>query len=217
MAVRNCNSSRSRSSIRARAKAGAAPSNGSASSCNKPTDFYWRKHVRRWIRFAGAEEEQAGLSAHGAQGGQGLARARCARLRGKRGRRREAGQAHVVPTERQAEVRRGGLVFLDRLQEPQASRWRARQSDEGPAHHQHDGPQVDAFRRKAHVLRRVQRHDQPLRRRSKSAKNNEPFVINRVFDAPRERGWEAWAEGEKLKQWWGPAGVKGPTRKVDPR
>ena len=34
----------------------------------------------------------------------------------------------------------------------------------------------------------------------------EPFVISRVFDAPRERVWQAWTEVERLKQWWGPGG-----------
>ena len=34
----------------------------------------------------------------------------------------------------------------------------------------------------------------------------EPFVISRVFDAPRERVWQAWTEVERLKQWWGPKG-----------
>lgn len=34
----------------------------------------------------------------------------------------------------------------------------------------------------------------------------EPFVISRVFDAPRERVWAAWTEEERLKQWWGPMG-----------
>ncbi len=33
-----------------------------------------------------------------------------------------------------------------------------------------------------------------------------PFVISRVFDAPRERVWKAWTEIEQLKQWWGPIG-----------
>lgn len=31
-----------------------------------------------------------------------------------------------------------------------------------------------------------------------------PFVISRVFDAPRERVWAAWTEVEHLKRWWGP-------------
>jgi uncharacterized protein YndB with AHSA1/START domain len=30
------------------------------------------------------------------------------------------------------------------------------------------------------------------------------FVIQRVFDAPRERVWQAWTEPERLKHRWGP-------------
>ena len=33
-----------------------------------------------------------------------------------------------------------------------------------------------------------------------------PFVISRVFDAPRDKVWKAWTEVERLKQWWGPKG-----------
>jgi uncharacterized protein YndB with AHSA1/START domain len=50
-----------------------------------------------------------------------------------------------------------------------------------------------------------------------SAKKSEPFVISRVFDAPRERVWKSWTEAERLKQWWGPAGFKVHTSKVDLR
>ncbi len=34
------------------------------------------------------------------------------------------------------------------------------------------------------------------------------FVITRVFDAPRDLVWKAWAEPERLQQWWGPKGCK---------
>ena len=44
-----------------------------------------------------------------------------------------------------------------------------------------------------------------------------PFEISRVFDAPRDRVWKAWTETERLKQWWGPAGFKVHTCKVDLR
>jgi uncharacterized protein YndB with AHSA1/START domain len=44
-----------------------------------------------------------------------------------------------------------------------------------------------------------------------------PFVISRVFDAPRDRVWKAWTEAELLKQWWGPKGFKVHTSKVDLR
>jgi uncharacterized protein YndB with AHSA1/START domain len=43
------------------------------------------------------------------------------------------------------------------------------------------------------------------------------FVISRVYDAPRERVWQAWTESERLKQWWGPKGFKVHTCKVDLR
>jgi uncharacterized protein YndB with AHSA1/START domain len=33
-----------------------------------------------------------------------------------------------------------------------------------------------------------------------------PFVISRVFDAPRDRVWQAWTEVERLKQWFSPKG-----------
>lgn len=44
-----------------------------------------------------------------------------------------------------------------------------------------------------------------------------PFEISRVFDAPRDRVWKAWTEAERLKHWWGPAGFKVHTCKVDLR
>jgi uncharacterized protein YndB with AHSA1/START domain len=31
-----------------------------------------------------------------------------------------------------------------------------------------------------------------------------PFVMKRVFDAPRDLVWKAWSEPERLAQWWGP-------------
>jgi uncharacterized protein YndB with AHSA1/START domain len=34
-----------------------------------------------------------------------------------------------------------------------------------------------------------------------------PFVIARVFDAPRELVWRVWTEREHLMRWWGPKGV----------
>jgi uncharacterized protein YndB with AHSA1/START domain len=45
----------------------------------------------------------------------------------------------------------------------------------------------------------------------------QPFVISRVFDAPRDKVWKAWTEAERLKKWWGPAGFKVHTAKVDLR
>ena len=43
----------------------------------------------------------------------------------------------------------------------------------------------------------------------------EPFVISRVFDAPRERVWQAWTEVERLKQWFSPKGYTVIAAKMD--
>ena len=48
-------------------------------------------------------------------------------------------------------------------------------------------------------------------------KKIEPFVISRIFDAPRDRVWKAWTEAEQLKQWWGPKGFAVTRCKVDLR
>ncbi len=42
-----------------------------------------------------------------------------------------------------------------------------------------------------------------------------PFVISRVFDAPRDRVWKSWTEAERLKQWWGPKGFTVKQLKLD--
>lgn len=39
-----------------------------------------------------------------------------------------------------------------------------------------------------------------------SASND--FVISRVFDAPRDLLWRCFTEVERMKQWWGPKGVR---------
>jgi len=44
-----------------------------------------------------------------------------------------------------------------------------------------------------------------------------PFIISRVFDAPRERVWQAWTEVERLKKWWGPKGFTVTHCKLDLR
>jgi uncharacterized protein YndB with AHSA1/START domain len=44
-----------------------------------------------------------------------------------------------------------------------------------------------------------------------------PFVISRVFDAPRERVWQAWTEVERLKQWFSPKGCTVIAGKMDLR
>jgi len=38
--------------------------------------------------------------------------------------------------------------------------------------------------------------------------NPEEFVISRVFDAPRQVVWKAWAEPKELQKWFGPKGVE---------
>ena len=42
-----------------------------------------------------------------------------------------------------------------------------------------------------------------------------PFEISRVYDAPRERVWQAWTEADHLKKWWGPKGFSVTHCKVD--
>jgi uncharacterized protein YndB with AHSA1/START domain len=44
-----------------------------------------------------------------------------------------------------------------------------------------------------------------------------PFVIERVFDAPRDKVWQAWTEAERLRQWFAPAGFKTVHNKLDLR
>ena len=48
-------------------------------------------------------------------------------------------------------------------------------------------------------------------------KTTEPFVISRVFDAPRDRVWAAWTEVERLKQWFSPKGFTVIAAKMDLR
>ena len=50
-----------------------------------------------------------------------------------------------------------------------------------------------------------------------ATKSNEPFVISRVFDAPRDRVWQSWTEAERPKQWWGPKGFVVSHCKIDLR
>lgn len=35
---------------------------------------------------------------------------------------------------------------------------------------------------------------------------NKTLIIERAFDAPRERVWEVWSNSEMLATWWGPRG-----------
>lgn len=50
---------------------------------------------------------------------------------------------------------------------------------------------------------------------SVSERSSKEFVIERVFDAPRELVWKAFTEAERLKHWWGPKGFKMLSCKVD--
>lgn len=41
------------------------------------------------------------------------------------------------------------------------------------------------------------------------------IVITRVFNAPRERVWEAWTDPVEVKKWWGPKDFTSPAAKID--
>lgn len=43
------------------------------------------------------------------------------------------------------------------------------------------------------------------------------FMIRREFKAPLERLWQAWTDPDQLIHWWGPAGFKTKSTKVDLR
>jgi uncharacterized protein YndB with AHSA1/START domain len=43
------------------------------------------------------------------------------------------------------------------------------------------------------------------------ADNNTNLTINRTYDAPLERVWQAWADPAQAQKWWGPDGVTNPT------
>ncbi|HTY81407.1 MAG TPA: SRPBCC domain-containing protein [Dehalococcoidales bacterium] len=43
------------------------------------------------------------------------------------------------------------------------------------------------------------------------------FILQRVFDTPREILWKAWTDPEVVKQWWGPKGYSAPVVKMDVR
>jgi uncharacterized protein YndB with AHSA1/START domain len=46
-------------------------------------------------------------------------------------------------------------------------------------------------------------------------KTTEPFVLERTFDAPRARVWQAWTEPDRLKQWFSPKGFTVIAAKMD--
>src|SRR3954464_6223271 len=43
------------------------------------------------------------------------------------------------------------------------------------------------------------------------------IVVERVFDAPRERVWEAWVDPRQVDLWWGPRGFTTTTHEMDVR
>ena len=49
-----------------------------------------------------------------------------------------------------------------------------------------------------------------------SALQNE-IVINRVFNLPVNKVWQAWTEPEYFKKWWGPEGFTCPSSKMEAR
>ena len=53
------------------------------------------------------------------------------------------------------------------------------------------------------------------RNESAVAQTDQPFVLSRTFDGPRERLWKAWTERERLMEWFGPKGFKMPVAKMD--
>lgn len=47
--------------------------------------------------------------------------------------------------------------------------------------------------------------------------NKIDLVVTRVFDAPQMQVWNAWTNGDHLKQWWGPHGFTCPVAEMDVR
>lgn len=43
------------------------------------------------------------------------------------------------------------------------------------------------------------------------------LILNRVFNAPRERVFRAWIDPQMLAQWWGPEGYDAPVCELDAR
>jgi len=46
---------------------------------------------------------------------------------------------------------------------------------------------------------------------------SKPYIINYIFDAPRDRVWKAWTDPEMIRKWWGPKNFSAPEIKVDLR
>jgi len=43
----------------------------------------------------------------------------------------------------------------------------------------------------------------------------QPLIINRIFNAPVEKVWDAWTNPEHMKTWWGPKPFTAPTINID--
>jgi uncharacterized protein YndB with AHSA1/START domain len=56
-----------------------------------------------------------------------------------------------------------------------------------------------------------------LSNKSANESTSPSIVITRVFDAPRERVFQAWTDPDKVKQWWGPKGFTTPVVQIDLR
>ncbi|SRR5260221_5024113 len=44
---------------------------------------------------------------------------------------------------------------------------------------------------------------------------NKQIVIERIFDAPVEKVWDAWTNPEMVKKWWGPKDFTAPSVEID--
>ncbi len=47
--------------------------------------------------------------------------------------------------------------------------------------------------------------------------NTKDIVITRIFNAPRERVWQAWTDPAEIKKWWGPKDFTCPDGTIDLR
>lgn len=48
-----------------------------------------------------------------------------------------------------------------------------------------------------------------------SLQKSPPVTVTRFFNAPLKRVWQAWANEEMMKQWWGPEGFTSPSARID--
>jgi uncharacterized protein YndB with AHSA1/START domain len=48
-------------------------------------------------------------------------------------------------------------------------------------------------------------------------KNSEALIIERIFEAPREKVWKAWTDPDRMKRWWGPKDFIAPFVEIDLR